>query len=449
MTGPCVRAMEATLERIAACNSAVNAIISLRDPDDLLADAERADASDPAGPLHGEPMAVKDLVATDGIRTTWGSPIFADHIPDADEAVARRLRAAGAILIGKTNTPEFGLGSHSYNPVHGVTRNPYDLARTAGGSSGGAAAALACGMVSLADGSDMMGSLRNPAGWCNVYGFRPSWGLVPGDPVGDSYLHMLSTEGPMATSPAGLARLLQVLAQAEPMRPFSRVADDFATALDAPLQDMRIGWLADWGGAYPMEPGILDLCEAALGAAGMPVDVLAPPFEATRLWKSWTTLRSFSVAAKLEPLYTNSAHRAQLKPEAIWEIERGLALSAMAIHRASVNRSDWFRAAMGLFDRYDVLALPTAQVWPFPAEWDWPKAINGVLMETYHQWMEVVIPVSLIGLPCVAVPAGFGAGGLTMGLQLFGRPGSDATLLRLAHHYHSRTNWPAQRPPTL
>ncbi|MBM7067511.1 amidase [Actibacterium sp. 188UL27-1] len=449
MTGPARRRMEATLTRIDTCNDTINAIVSLRDPDTLLADADRADRSDLIGPLHGIPMAVKDLVATAGIRTTLGSPIFATHVPSADDAVARRLRQAGAILIGKTNTPEFGLGSHSYNPVHGVTRNPYDTRLTAGGSSGGAAAALACGMVDLADGSDMMGSLRNPAGWCNIYGFRPSWGLVPADAVGDSYLHMLATDGPMARSPAGLARLLQVLAEPEPLRPFGRKPEDFTAALAHPARRSRIGWLNDWDGAYPMEPGILDLCRDALAIFDTPVERMLAPFDAARLWTSWTTLRAFSVAAKLEPLYADPIKRAQLKPEAIWEVERGLALSAMDLQRASLDRSDWFRTAMTLFGQFDFLALPTAQVWPFPADWHWPKSIDGTEMNTYHRWMEVVIPVSLIGLPCIAVPAGFGPAGLPMGVQLFGPPGSDVALLQLAQHYHERTDWTGQRPPIL
>lgn len=200
--------MAATLDRIAAANGAINAVVSLCDRDTLMAEAQAADAAPRAGWLHGLPMAIKDLADTAGIATTLGSPLFADHVPEADCGMVARLKSAGAIVIGKTNTPEFGLGSHTVNPVHGATRNPYDPALTAGGSSGGAAAALAARMVAVADGSDMMGSLRNPAAFCNVYGFRPSWGRVPADPVADTYLHRLATEGPMARTVGDLAARL-------------------------------------------------------------------------------------------------------------------------------------------------------------------------------------------------------------------------------------------------
>lgn len=446
--------MAAFLDRIAAVNGPVNAIIALQDRDVLMAAARAADEvpMDQRGSLHGLPMAVKDLAGVKGIRSTWGSPILADNVPDKDDMLPRRLRAAGAILIGKTNTPEFGLGSHSYNPVHGVTATPYDLTRTAGGSSGGAAAALAARMLPLADGSDMMGSLRNPAGFCNVYGFRPTWGRVPVDPVGDTFLHQLATDGPMARNIIDLALLLQVLAVPDPRLPHGRPVEPFAQGLDTDIKGLRIGWLGDWGGAYPMEPGILDLCQSALNTfadIGCTVDPLPAPYPATKLWDSWTTLRSWAVAAKLAPLHANPKTRTQLKPEAIWEIERGLALSAMEVHRASVIRSDWNAVAAGLFDRFDVLALPVAQVWPFPKGWDWPKDIAGTAMDTYHRWMEVVVPASLLGLPALAAPSGFGAQGLPMGFQLIGPRGADRRVLQIGQAFHRATDWPARRPPPM
>ena len=256
--------MAGFLDRIATVNPRVNAIVTLRPREELLAEAAAMDRAGPQGPLWGLPVAVKDLVATKGMRTTWGSPLFAGHVPAADDLVAARLRAAGAILIGKTNTPEWGHGSHTFNPVFGATRNPYDLARSAGGSSGGAAAALAARMVSLADGSDMMGSLRNPAAFCNVYGFRPTWGLVPQDADGDTYLATLATDGPMARCPSDLALLLSVLAGPNPEAPFGRPAEDYAAGFRGDLRGKRIGWLSAWGGAYPFEPGILQTCDAGL-----------------------------------------------------------------------------------------------------------------------------------------------------------------------------------------
>jgi amidase len=444
--------MQATLDRVGAVNPAVNAIVSLRPAADLLAEARAADAVPARGALHGLPVAVKDLSDVAGLPTSMGSPALAGKVAVADDLIVARMRAAGAIVIGKTNTPEFGMGSHTFNPVFGATRNPYDLTRSAGGSSGGAAAALATGMVAISDGSDMMGSLRNPAGWNNVYGFRPGWGRVPSDPVGDSFLHQLTTAGPMARSPADIAVLLDVLSGPDPRQPHGIPHEMFAGRLDAPLGGRRIGWLGDWGGALPFEDGVLALCETALAgfeAMGCTVEPVAPPFSRDAIWEAWITLRSWSVAADLGALYDDPVIRDTLKPEAIWEIERGLALSAMQVHRASVIRSQWFTGAAHLFDHYDALALPTAQCWPFPVDWRWPDKIAGVAMDTYHRWMEVVVPCSLIGLPCLAVPAGFGAGGLPMGLQLIGRRGDDLELLQLGQGWHRCTDWPNRKPTPL
>ena len=444
--------MAAVLAQVAAANPAVNAIVSLRDESDLMAEARALDDQPAKGWLHGIPMAVKDLCATKGLRTTWGSPLFADFIPQRDDLLAARMRAAGAVFIGKTNTPEWGHGSHSFNPIFGATRNPYDLPRTAGGSSGGAAAALATRMVAVADGSDMMGSLRNPAAFCNVYGFRPSWGLVPGNAEGDRYLHTLATEGPMARTIEDIAQLLAVQAGSNPQAPFGREVHDYPALLQCNLRGKRIGWLGDWGGAYAIEPGILDLCERALKVfadQGAQIETPPPPFPADQLWRSWTILRAMLNANAFRTLYDDPAKRAQIKPETKWEIEQGAGLSAEAVYQASVIRSRWYAHAAKLFDRFDALVLPSAQVWPFPVELRWPRSINGRAMDTYHRWMEVVIPASLIGLPVLSLPVGFGATGLPMGMQLIGRDGMDAALLAMGDAYHQATDWPALRPPPL
>ena len=444
--------MAAWLARVAAVNPALNAIVSLRDPDALMAEARALDDRAPTGWLHGIPFAVKDLVATAGLRTTWGSPLFADHVPVKDDLVAARLRAAGAVIAAKTNVPEWGQGSHSFNPVFGVTRNPHDLSRSAGGSSGGAAAALAARMAWGADGSDMMGSLRNPAGFCNVYGFRPSWGLVPADAEGDVYLSTLSTEGPMGRTVEDVARLLLVLAGENPEVPFPRAVPDVLAGLDRGVKGLRIGWLSDWGGAYPMEPGILAACEAALRQMeemGAVVEPLAPPFPAEKLWSSWVTLRAMLNAGGKRALAEDPAKRARTKPETIWEIEQGLGLSAAAVYEASVIRSRWHLAAARMFQRFDAVVLPSAQVWPFPVEWRWPEEIAGRRMDTYHRWMEVVVPASLIGLPALSVPVGFGAAGLPMGMQIIGRSGDDAGVLAIGQAWHRSTDWPGKRPPVL
>lgn len=444
--------MAAHLARIAAVNGAVNAVVSLRDPDALMAEARVADDAAPGGWLHGLPLAVKDLCAVKGLRTTWGSPLFADFVPVKDDLLAARMRAAGAIFIGKTNTPEWGHGSHSFNPVFGVTRNPYDLTRTAGGSSGGAAAGLAARMLPVADGSDMMGSLRNPAGFCNVYGFRPSWGLVPGDAEGDTHLATLATEGPMGRTVEDVARLLAVQAGENPEVPFGRPVEDYIAGLDRDIKGLRIGWLGDWGGAYAMEPGILERCEAALRGfedMGAVVEALPPPFPAEKLWSAWVTLRAMLNAGGFRAIYDDPAKRAQLKPETLWEIEQGRGLTAEAVYEASVTRSRYYAHMARLFQRFDVVMLPTAQVWPFAAEGRWPQAINGRAMDTYHRWMEVVIPISLIGLPALSVPVGFGPQGLPMGMQIAGPVGADARVLAVGQAWHRATDWPGRQPPPL
>jgi len=444
--------MAATLARIEARNPAVNAIVDLRDEAALLAEARAADAVAVAerGALHGMPIAVKALSNVARMRTTEGSPLFVDRVVDSDSAFVARMREAGAIFIGKTNVPEFGLGSHSYNPVHGVTLNPYDADRTAGGSSGGAGAALAMNMVALADGSDMMGSLRNPAGWNNVYGFRPSWGVVPKEVGAESFWQQLSTIGPMGRCPRDCALLLSVMAEAEPGVPFNMPAQDWRLPEACSVAGAKIGWLGDWGGAMPMQAGILPLCEAGLDVLrdlGAEITDVAPPFDAEAMFQSWSDLRAFALAGELADLYEDENKRERLKPAAQWEIKRGMEMAAMALHRATKVRSEWFATAAELFETYEVLVLPVAQVFAFPAEWDWPKEIAGVTMDTYHRWMQVMVPVSLLGLPAISVPVGFSDAGLPMGMQIIGAKGADVRLLEIAQAYHAATQWPGKRPP--
>jgi amidase len=443
--------MAAFLDRIEAVNGGINAIVALRSRDELMSESRALDGKPVEGVLHGLPLAVKDLLPTRGIVSSWGSPIHASFIPEEDGLVVARMKAAGAIVIGKTNTPEWGHGSHSFNPVYGVTRNPYDPSRSAGGSSGGAAAALAARMQVLVDGSDMMGSLRNPAAFCNVYGFRPTWGLVPSEAGGDTFLQTMATLGPMARTPEDLARLLEVMARPNPAVPFDRPEGKFLGE-HGPLspRGLRIGWLANWGGAYPCEPGILEACEAGLGILvdlGAKIEALAPPFSAEALWQAWTVLRSTVIFGSKRDLWRDSAKRDLIKPETLWEIERGAGFTAEDIYAASLIRSQWYAQAQALFERYDFIVMPSAQVWPFPAEWRWPQEVAGVEMDTYHRWMEVVVPVSLIGLPSLGVPVGFSPEGLPMGMQIIGRIGADAQVLALGEAYHEATRWPQTRPP--
>ncbi|OWU86157.1 amidase [Oceanicola sp. 22II-s10i] len=452
----CVEAMQAMLDRVAAVNGDINAIVSMKDPDALLSEALAADTARASGadigPLHGLPLAVKDLANAAGFPTSKGSPIRPGVIAEQDDLAIGRLRAAGAIVVGKTNTPEFGLGSHTFNPVHGPTRNPYDLTRSAGGSSGGAGAALAARMQWACDGSDAMGSLRNPAGWNCCYGFRPSWGRIPPDPETDVVMHPLSTLGPMARDVTDVALLLDVMGGPDPRAPFGPAPEVFSGRIDADLKGRRIAWAADWGGAWPMEEGVLDTCEAALtilADLGCEVERIDPPFPADELWDSWTTLRSLSNVSGRVADYDDPVNGPLLRDVAVWEVERGLALTARDITRASKIRSRWHGVAAGLFAQYDALVVPTAQCFPFPVDWKHPTEIAGRPLDTYHRWMECVIPASLLGLPALGVPAGFGPAGLPIGLQFVGRYGGDLGILQLGQGWHLATEFPQKNPPRI
>jgi amidase len=447
----CREVMQSCLARIAAVNPRVNAIVSLRDEDALLAEAAAADSEldlgRSRGVLHGFPFAIKDLSEAKGIRCTYGSPVYADFVPDFDDIHVERIRAAGAIIIGKTNAPEMGLGSNTYNPVFGITRNPYDLTKSAGGSSGGAAAALAARMVPLADGSDMMGSLRNPAAFNNVVGFRPSFGRVPS--LGNEFLGQLAVNGPMGRSVKDVALLLSIQSGYDPRDPVSLATESPALGDGFDASAMRIGWLGDYNGYLPFEPGVLKLCQASLGvftALGAKVEMIDIGFDMGRLWNGWRTLRHFLVANGQAADYADPARRALLKPEMVWEIENGMGLQASDVYAASLIRSDWHRHTLGLFERFDFLVLPSAQVFPFDAETHWPAEIDGRMMDTYHRWMEVVIGPTMAGLPVAAMPAGFSATGLPTGIQIIGPPRADRAVLNMAAAYESRIDWLKQLP---
>jgi amidase len=449
----CVAVMTAFLDRIDAINPSVNAIVSRVGRPALLAQAADYDRMTPMGRLHGLPMAVKDLEAVAGLPNTQGSPLFRDHVAEADSLMVARLRAAGAIFIGKTNVPEFGLGSHTYNPVFGTTLNAYDQSRSAGGSSGGAAVALATRMVPLADGSDHAGSLRNPAAFNNVFGFRPSFGRIPSE-APDVFAASLGVLGPMARSVEDLALLLSVQAGYDARAPLSirQTGASVTAPLDVPVAGRRIGWLGDLGGYLAVEPGILPLCDsglAVLDGLGATVEPLAIGFPMAELWQAWTTLRSWGVAANLGEAYADPARRALLKPAAQWEVARGLTVSGDAITKALAVRTRWYQHMLGLFARFDHLVLPTAQVFPFAADLHWPQAIAGRPMDTYHRWMEVVILATMAQLPALNVPVGFGAAGLPMGMQIMGRPQGELSCLQIGHAYDGATRWPERRRPTI
>jgi amidase len=432
--------MEATLNRIENVNPKVNAIVSIQDREILLNTTKKTFG----GPLHGLPMAIKDLEETKGITTTFGSPIYKDYKPNFDSNMVSNIKKAGGIIIGKTNVPEFGLGSHTYNHVFGKTLNPYNLTKTCGGSSGGAAVALATNMISLGDGSDMMGSLRNPASWCNIFGFRPSFGLVPNGLNNEVFLNQISTNGPMARSVRDIELLLSIQSKLDPSDPHSYGPYE---PVHETSRKYKIAWLGDWGGAYKIDPIIINKCEASLKileAQGHEIVEPKPIFPANLLWEAWTTLRSWTLSEKHKENYNNSVKRKLLKPEVIWETEKGLALTPEDIFKASKIRSAWFKETSKM--SYDALVLPSTQVLPFSTDMNWPNQILDKEMDTYHRWMEVVIPASLTGLPSISVPIGFSPDDTPLGMQLIGHRRNDANILALAKQYESDCVWLQEKP---
>ncbi|HEX4635272.1 MAG TPA: amidase [Rhizomicrobium sp.] len=453
----CVEVMTAFLDHIARFNPKVNAIVALQDREKLLAQARERDAQlargEKMGPLHGLPHAVKDLQPVKGIVSTSGSPILKNFVPSADSIPVERMRAAGVIFIGKTNTPEFGLGSHTYNPVYGATHNAYDQSKSAGGSTGGGAVALAMRMLPLADGSDFGGSLRNPAGWNNVVGLRNSIGVVPSAGE-DVWMPGMSVTGAMGRSVSDLALLLSTQAGYDPRAPMSLDGSGsrFLSPLEANFKGKRIGWLNDLGGAAPYEPGVLDVCQDALKSfetIGCTVETATPNASVEDAWQAFVKLRQFQQGANFRIFYDDPAKRALLKPEAIYEIEGGMKLSAFDLANASIARTHWSNAFHKLFDHYDFLVMPTAQLFAFDINEHWPHQIAGKTMRTYHEWMVAVCMVTLTGCPSLAVPAGFSPSGQPMGLQIIAPVHHDLDCLKLGHAYEQATNWTAKHLPPL
>ena len=453
----CVEVMTAYLDHIGKFNPKVNAIVALQDRAALLERANERDAQlargELMGPLHGFPYAVKDLALVKGIRTTFGSPILKDFVPMTDSIMVERLRRAGAIFIGKTNTPEFGLGSHTYNPVYGVTRNAYDQTRSAGGSSGGAAVSLALRMLSVADGSDYGGSLRNPAGWNNVFGFRTSFGLVPSD-ARDVWLPSMGVVGPMARTVADLSMLLFIQAGYDSRLPLSMEGDGarFEEPLKTDVKGKRIAWVDDFRGYLPFEPGVLDVCKAALKtfeSMGCIVEEAQPDYPIDAVWRACLQLRAWQAGSALLAFYNDPAKRALMKPEAIFEVESGLTLSAFDITAASVVRSQWYEAVRQFFQKFDYIILPTAQLFAFDVDTHWPQEVAGTKMQTYHEWMKGVLAITMSGCPALAAPAGFNDQGLPIGIQIIGPNHAELSCLQLAYAYDTATAWPSRRPPPL
>ncbi len=441
--------VQAHLEQIEAVNPRLNAIVTYL-PELALELAQAADAKqtrgEELGVLHGLPIAHKDLFETAGIRTTMGSPVFADYVPVADDLIIARLKAAGCITLGKTNVPEFGAGSHTFNPVFGATKNPYDLARTCGGSSGGAAVALAAAMLPIADGSDMGGSLRNPASFNNVVGLRPTPGRVPRYPKADAW-SVLSVDGPMGRTVQDVALMMSAIAGPDARSPISleAPASTFANDLERDFAGARIAWSPDLG-CLPVERSVIDTIEAQLPAfadIGIAVENAHPDFsdayDIFQILRAWSFELSFA------------EHFAQFGADSFketirWNARQGQQLSAPQISRAQVKRSELFHRVREFLDVYDCLLLPTAQVPPFPIEQEYPREINGESMHTYIDWMMSCAFITVTGLPAISVPCGFTSAGLPVGLQMVGRPRGEFALLQLAYAFQEATRFYLRKP---
>ena len=441
--------MERHLKRIEEWNPRINAIVTLL-PEQAMEGARAADErlsrGEEVGPLHGLPVAHKDLVPTKGVRTTYGSSVYKDHVPDADALIVERLRNAGAIMVGKTNTPEFGAGSQTFNKVFGATVNPYDTTKTCGGSSGGAAAALACGMLPIADGSDVGGSLRNPASFCNVVGMRTSVGRVPSWP-GDAAWFPLATEGPMARNVDDVALMLSAIAGPDPRSPVSLPKPGAAFA-DPPERDfsaVRLAWSPDFGG-IPVDARVTEVLEKALpvfGDLGCQIDSAEPDFSGAD--EVFTTWRAWYYELKYGHLLKD--HRDELKDTVVWNIEAGQRLTGPQLGEAEKRRTELYRRMREFMETYEFLILPVVQVPPFDVEQPYITEINGVEMRNYIEWMKSCYYITATGLPAISVPGGFTAEGLPVGVQIVGRYHDDLGVLQLARTFERATGFGERRPP--
>jgi len=438
------RAFIAQIERV---NPAVNAIVTFL-PDEALEAARAMDCrKGRPGVLAGLPIAFKDLVPTRGVRTTFGSPVFAHHVPQEDHALVERLTAEGAILIGKTNTPEFGAGSQTFNKVFGATRNPHDLDKTCGGSSGGGAVAVACGMLPFADGSDLAASLRNPGSYCNVVGFRPTPGRVPAWPAVNAW-NTLSVLGPLARTVSDCALLFGAMAGPDPRSPTS--IDEPGRAFLAPLRrdfrKVRVAWSRDLGG-LPMDPrvtAVLERRKKTFSELGCIVEEAEPDF--TGATESFETLRALAFVQNHGALYRQ--HRDELKDTVVWNIEQGLALTPGKIARAESLRTELYHRMRRFLERYDFLLCPVSQLPPYPVTVEWPRAVAGARMNNYLDWMKSCYCITITSHPAISVPAGFTSDdpALPIGLQIVGRYRDDFGVLQLAHAFEQATSFWKRRP---
>ena len=441
--------IRAHLDQIERYNPVLNAIVTLT-ADSAMAEAYAADQqlekNTKVGILHGLPVAHKDLFLTKGVRTTFGSLAFEDFVPDVDSLPVERLKKAGGISLGKTNTPEFGAGSQTFNAVFGSTPNPYDLTKTCGGSSGGGAVALASGMISIADGTDLGGSLRNPASFCNLVGIRPSVGRVPSWPESLGW-YTMSVPGPMARTVQDVALAMAAMSGPDDRSPISLEApgEICLNPLTRSFKACKIAFSANLGG-LPVEPEVAKVVEstrAVFQDLGCEVINDEPNIseadEIFMLWRAWRT------ELRITPLLKE--HRDQFKDTVIWNAEQGLPITGPQLARAEAKRTELYHRMREFFKKYEFLVLPVSQVAPFSIDLEFPQEINGVKMNTYIDWQKSAYHISALGNPAISVPAGFTSNNLPVGIQIVGRHRDDFGILQLAYAIEQKTQFAQRKPP--
>ncbi len=447
--------VEFYLERIKKYNPTLNAIVLQKDEQQIIDEVNLVDKkeNDKAKPLIGLPIACKDLFDIEGLPSTYGYPDFKNNIAKKNSIIVERLKKSGAIIIGKTNTAELGIGGHTTNRLFGPTSNPYDISKSAAGSSGGAGAAVAAGLLPFADGTDMMGSCRAPAAFANIYGFRPTTGLIPTDRSNEKKLYnfpVLTTPGCFAKTPDDMSLLLDCIIGSDPLDPFSiNLNSSFKENLNMGdnFSNLKLCWLSDINGEYNFEDGIIEMCEKKLkdlNEYNLEIELLKSKISTNDLWESWNTLRAKSIFDDTISMKIDDIKK--MTPQAIWEYEKGEKVKIDDINKALKQKFNCVKEIDEIFKKYDFLILPSAQVFPFDKNLQYPKKINENNLDTYHRWIEVFIMSSLLDLPTITVPVGFNKKGLPMGMQIIGKKFNDLKLLAFAKSYEECFNFSKINP---
>ena len=444
--------IEYYLDKIDKVNPRLNAIVLQKDRELIIQEAITKDnAKEIDKPLNGLPVAIKDLTDVKGFKTTYGFPGSKNNQPKKNSLFVNRLIDKGAIIIGKTNTAELGVGGHTINRLFGPTSNAYDLSKSAAGSSGGASSAVASGLLPFADGTDQMGSCRGPAAYANIYGFRPTPGLIAADRQGQNLdIPILTTPGCFARNPRDMSILLDEIVGRNPVDKFSFDLDSSfkkQKISEKEFSSFKIGWLSNMNGDYIVEKDILEICEAKLKdleKINLKIETLKPKINTNILWERWTSLRSKSIYE--DTLAMNISDISTMTYQAIWEYNKGKEITSEELQLALDQKQKCLNQINLIFEKFDFLVLPSAQIFPFDKNLQFPKNINGKTLDTYHRWLEVFILSSLLELPSITIPVGFNKDDMPMGMQIVGKNKDDLKLFSFASKYEDIFNFSKIKP---